>query len=94
MRDVALTRKHERVLEAVAAAQEADGEAPSLATIAERVRLRGDLLETVAADLSRQGLLVFHGEFAPDDSTGLPGPQLRVTKRGQRVLEEGRDARS
>ena len=91
MRNVALTRKHTRVLEAVAAAQEAD-ESPSVARIAERVPLRPDLVELVAADLSAQGLLAFHGEFPPDDSTFLPGPEFRITDDGQRVLSAARAA--
>ena len=92
MRDVALTRKHKRVLEAVAAVQEAD-EVPSVARIAERVPLRPDLVELVAADLLAQGLLSFHGEFAPDDAD-LPGPEVRMTGDGQRMLSAARaDAR-
>lgn len=91
MRDIALTRRQARVLEAVAAAQAAN-ESQSLARIAERVPLRADLVEVVAADLSKQGLLAFHGEYVADDNTGHPGPELRVTKRGQRVLEAARDA--
>lgn len=89
MRDVALTRKHTRVLTAVAAIQEAD-ESPSVTRIAERVPLRPDLVELLAADLSAQGLLAFHGEFAPEDSTHLPGPEFRITGEGQRVLSAAR----
>lgn len=91
MRNVALARKHIRVLEAVAAAQAAD-EAPCLARIAERVPLRPDLVELVAADLSARGLLAFHGEFPPEDQTHLPGPEFRVTSAGQRVLSATRTA--
>lgn len=92
MRDVALTRKHTRVLEAVAAAQEAD-ESPCLARIAERVPLRPDLVELVAADLSARGLLTFHGEFPlEEESTYLPGPEFRITGDGQRVLSAARAA--
>ena len=91
MRNAALTRKHTRVLEAVAAVQAAD-QPPSLARIAEHVRLRPDLLELVAADLSAQGLLAFHGEFAPDDATYLPGPEFRITGDGQRALSATRTA--
>lgn len=89
MRNEALTRKHRRVLEAVAAVQAAD-EAPSLARIAARVPLRPDLVELVAADLSAQGLLDFHGEFPADDDTCLPGPEFRVTGDGHRVLSATR----
>jgi hypothetical protein len=91
MRNGALTRKHTRVLEAVADVQAAD-ELPSLATIAERVRLRPDLLELVATDLSVQGLLAFHGEFPAEDDTYLPGPEFRITGDGQRVLSAARTA--
>lgn len=89
MRDVALTRKHTRVLEAVAAAQEAD-ESPSVARIAERVPLRPDLVEMIAADLSARGLLAFHGEYPLEDSTYLPGPEFRITGDGQRMLSAAR----
>ncbi|HSK91744.1 MAG TPA: hypothetical protein VK875_10565 [Euzebyales bacterium] len=89
MRNVALTRKHTRVLEAVAAVQAAD-ESPSVARIAERVPLRPDLVELVAADLSARGLLTFHGEFPPEDSPYLPGPEFRMTGDGHRVLSAAR----
>jgi hypothetical protein len=89
MRNEALTRKHTRVLEAVAAVQAAD-EPPSLARIAARVPLRPDLVALVAADLSARGLLAFHGEFPPDDDTYLPGPEFRMTGDGQRVLSATR----
>lgn len=89
MRNAALTRKHARVLEAVAAVQ-ADDQPPSLARIAERVPLRPDLVEVVAADLSAQGLLAFHGEFSPEDDAWMPGPEFRVTGDGQRLLSAAR----
>lgn len=91
MRNGALTRKHTRVLEAVAAVQATD-QPPCLARIAERVRLRPDLLELVAADLSAQGLLAFHGEFPADEATHVPGPEFRITGDGQRVLSATRAA--
>lgn len=91
MRNVALTRKQARVLEAVAAAEAAD-EAPSLLRIAERVRLRPDLLEIVAADLSARGLLRFHGEFPAEDQFDLPGPELLMTGEGHRALSATRTA--
>ena len=84
MRNVALTRKHARVLAAVAAAEAAD-EVPHVATIAARVPLRPDLVEVVAADLSAQGLLACCGEFAVDDPLH-PGPEFRVTGDGHRAL--------
>lgn len=90
MRNGALTRKHTRVLEAVAAAQAAD-EAPSLARIAARVPLRPDLVELLAVDLSARGLLSFHGEY-PADDTYLPGPEFRVTGAGHRLLSATRAA--
>jgi hypothetical protein len=90
MRNAALTRKHTRVLAAVAAVQ-ADDQLPSLARIAERVPLRPDLVEVVAADLSAQGLLAFHGEFSPEDDISVPGPEFRMTGDGQRVLSAERD---
>ena len=89
MRNEALTRKHVRILEAVAAAQEAD-EAPSVNRIAERLPLRPDLVERLAADLSIRGLLSFHGEFAPEDRAYLPGPEFRMTSDGHRVLSAAR----
>jgi hypothetical protein len=91
MRNEALTRKHTRVLEAVAAVQAAD-EAPSLARIAARVPLRPDLVAMIAADLSAQGLLAFHGEFPVDDDTYLSGPEFRMTGDGHRVLSATRTA--
>jgi hypothetical protein len=85
MRSVALTRKHTRVLAAVAAAEEAQ-ETPSLATIAARVPLRPDLVEIVVTDLSVRGLLTCSGEFAIDDD--LPGPEFRMTGAGQEALAD------
>lgn len=85
MRNAALTRKHTRVLEAVAAVQAAD-ELPSLDRIAERVPLRPDLVEVVATDLSTQGLLAFRGEFAREDDSHIVIPQFRITGDGQRAL--------
>ena len=85
MRNVALTRKHTRVLAAVAAAEAAD-EVPHVATIAARVPLRPDLVEVVAADLSAQGLLACSGAFAIADDVLDPGPEFRVTGDGHRVL--------
>jgi hypothetical protein len=89
MRNVALTRKHTRVLEAVAAVQ-ADDQPASLIRIAERVPLRPDLVEVVAADLSTQGLLAFHGEFSPEGDLSVAGSEFRVTSDGQRVLSDAR----
>lgn len=85
MRNVALTRKHTRLLAAVAAAEAAD-EPTSVAIVAARVPLRPDLVEVVAADLSAQGLLTVSGEYPIDDDLLLPGPQLRLTGSGQRAL--------
>jgi hypothetical protein len=85
MRNAALTRKHARVLAAVAAAEAAD-EVPHVSVIAARVPLRPDLVEVVAADLSVQGLLAFSGEFAIDDDLRKPGPEFRVTGDGHRAL--------
>lgn len=85
MRSVALTRKHTRVLAAVAAV-EAARETPSLATIAARVPLRPDLVEVVVTDLSLRGLLTCSGEFPVDDDPRLPGPEFRVTGAGRQVL--------
>lgn len=85
MRSVALTRKHTRVLAAVAAA-EAARETPSLATVAARVPLRPDLVEVVVTDLSGRGLLTCSGEFPLDDDPSLPGPEFRVTSAGREAL--------
>lgn len=85
MRTVALTRKHTRVLAAVAAAEAAE-ETPSLAAIAARVPLRPDLVEVVATDLSARGLLTCSGEFPVDDDPRLPGPEFRVTGAGHEAL--------
>ncbi|HSJ44898.1 MAG TPA: hypothetical protein VK923_09485 [Euzebyales bacterium] len=85
MRNVALTRKHVRVLAAVAAAEAAD-EVPHVAAIAARVPLRPDLVEVVAADLSAQGLLACSGAFAIDEGLRDPGPEFRVTGDGHRAL--------
>lgn len=85
MRNAALTRKHVRVLDAVAAA-EAAGERPTLIRVAERVRLRPDLLEIVGVDLVARGLLSCRGEFPAHEETHLPGPEFRTTADGQRVL--------
>jgi hypothetical protein len=85
MRTVALTRKHARVLAAVAAAEAAD-EAPSIAVIASRIPLRPDLVEVMAADLSTQGLLACSGEFPVGDEPYAPGPEFRVTSEGHRAL--------
>lgn len=85
MRTVALSRKHTRVLAAVAAAEAAE-ETPSLVTIAARVPLRPDLVEGVVTDLSALGLLTCSGEFPLDDDPRLPGPEFRVTGAGQEAL--------
>lgn len=87
MRTVALARKHTRVLDAVAAI-EATGDTPSVATIAERIPLRPDLVETLATDLSARGLLSCSGEFRIDDDPLLPGPEFRVTSDGHRALTD------
>lgn len=92
MRTVALTRKHTRLLAAVAAVEAAE-QTPSLATVAARIPLRPDLVEAVAVDLSGRGMLTCYGEFALDDDPLLPGPELRVTSAGHRALSEARTAR-
>jgi hypothetical protein len=85
MRTVALTRKHTRVLAAVAAAEAAQ-ETPSLAAVAARVPLRPDLVEVVVTELSGRGLLTCCGEFPLDDDPAQPGPELHVTGAGQEAL--------
>lgn len=85
MRNDALTRKHLRVLAAAAAAEEAR-ESPSVARIAERIPLRPDLVEVIAAELATRGLLACSGEFAINDDVQLPGPEFRVTSDGQVAL--------
>lgn len=87
MRNVALNRKHTRVLQAAASA-EAAHQPPSLATIAARIPLRPDLVEPIAVDLSARGLLACSGEFPIDDDPYQPGPEFRVTSDGHRALSE------
>lgn len=91
MRNDALNQKQARVLEAVAAV-EAANEAPSLARIAERVPLRGDLVESVATELSLRGLLAFHGEYELAGDESDAGPEFRMTGDGQRALSAARRA--